>query len=1020
MEERMSESNRLPGSEKLTKPEEIGQLSKYLKKVKEVYDESTRLEDQVIGVSGFSTGKIPTIDSLDNKIVTAPENQGEEVSLSNKILGLEKQGEEVELENSKVDIPITGEQDLGLSEKVNHLPENTTEEEVMLSEVIQRLQDIQDQEELPETRVDLEDEREEIALESTRLDIKAIIDASLSNKRINLSDTNEVNLEDEQIKLEGKKDVGLGDKKVELGDDREVSLGEKRLDIQDAKTSALENKRVNLSAEDGVESLGNKKVEIKDDSENNLSEKVLKIEREENPELEDKKVNLVNSGGGIELENKKVEINDESSVSLSDKLLKIKNDEDLELETEKVKLEDNGKKPGLEKTRVDIKDTRKPKLEDKKVKIKDNTKTSLSKKILNLKINKEEEIKLEEGIVEMIEDDNYNSSDDYLSDKLLKLEDTDDPVVDLVEKSIEITGNENGEPEELYDSLIGVPENENGEPEELYDSLIGIPEEGLKKEESLSGKLIRAEENKNIGVPKLTDGIESIQQYTNLLNDSELYNYAMKLASEGEGGSGGSEGWMQKIEALMSSYLSSDVLTPKRAIEFRDAMNNSLEMGYFGSQIAMRIPVDTSSGTTYAKAEGMIGTSVVGSSRRAALDEMIVRLVNYNGNTMPSLPGDGDLMSTLSGVGQNLMGALTGSTGGERAPMNKPMSSDGLAVPGGPGDTVYQAANNRMSWAESASSPLSMLGNMAGTAFYDRYWSSKSFKTTLEELCPTTGKAPIVSLAELKALLKASPYITTPGKFTTDSKGSYNTFSLDTNMYWEVTITPYCNQYGDCSNGEYSFLPAIGEINVINKCYHEVYTGYGNWAPINGFELQKSKMSTKSLPLYEGEIFYPTGIEYTNELRLTFVDDAWKSWKRYFEKCVETSVYNSEAHGIGHYRAKKMKEKDLTKIDKTNICIAYYKNVTFNIKIYILNPQLNLINKYDLLCVLKDYSEEYIGEIDSGGADLNVTFSIVGENPNSPYIKPIGGGTGLSIAKTAVLEVQKRVSGAVNSRMGLL
>ena len=46
-----------------------------------------------------------------------------------------------------------------------------------------------------------------------------------------------------------------------------------------------------------------------------------------------------------------------------------------------------------------------------------------------------------------------------------------------------------------------------------------------------------------------------------------------------------------------------------------------------------------------------------------------------------------------------------------------------------------------------------------------------------------------------------------------------------------------------------------------------------------------------------------------------------------------------------------------------------------------MTPQYSTIRRFDLLCVLKDFAEEFSGEIDSGGADLNVTFSIVGENP---------------------------------------
>ena len=72
MDSRLHKSNRLPGSEKLTRPEEIGQLSKYLKSIRESYDESIRLEDQVLGVSGVTTGKIPKIDELPKTAVKRP------------------------------------------------------------------------------------------------------------------------------------------------------------------------------------------------------------------------------------------------------------------------------------------------------------------------------------------------------------------------------------------------------------------------------------------------------------------------------------------------------------------------------------------------------------------------------------------------------------------------------------------------------------------------------------------------------------------------------------------------------------------------------------------------------------------------------------------------------------------------------------------------------------------------------------------------------------------------------------
>ena len=392
---------------------------------------------------------------------------------------------------------------------------------------------------------------------------------------------------------------------------------------------------------------------------------------------------------------------------------------------------------------------------------------------------------------------------------------------------------------------------------------------------------------------------------------------------------------------------------------------------------------------------------------------MIVKLVDYG---KVSLPG-ADLDEMGKGALKNVTGVVTGDSG-HLYPINKPLSVSGLALPGGPGDAVYQAANNRTKYDNLS---LDKVGDLVGGAFYTRYWNSDSFKMTLEDLCPTVGKAPIASLAELKALLKASPYFTTPGKFMTESKGSYNTQTLDTNMYWEVVIEPFCMDSGSCSNGGFSFLPSIQEINYENKEIHKVSTNYGFWAPINGFELQKSKLLTKSLPLYEGEIAYPIGMEFTNELRLTFVDDSWKSWRRYFEKCAQVAVFNSYPHQSSFYLSP-ITGSEVTVIDKSNICIAPYKNIVFNIRIYILSPQLNTLKKYSLLCVLKDFSEEYVGEIDSGGTDLNVSFSIVGENPEEDIAKKLVAGEAAikNLAIQAALETQKRVTGAINSSIGLI
>ena len=251
------------------------------------------------------------------------------------------------------------------------------------------------------------------------------------------------------------------------------------------------------------------------------------------------------------------------------------------------------------------------------------------------------------------------------------------------------------------------------------------------------------------------------------------------------------------------------------------------------------------------------------------------------------------------------------------------------------------------------------------------YFAGEGIELTLMDLCPNSDS--INTLEDFKQALINSPYITNPWKLMKRKDGN---LTLDTNAYWEVVIEPYIS---NSQNGGWSYLPSIAEINRENTIEHNHHTKYSKWIPINGFELQKSKLVSKSLGLFDGEINYPVSVEYTNELRISVVDDQYKSWRRYFQRCADVSTYFSEAHDRYFY----MKEFETipTAIDKSMICIAYYKNVTFRIRVYCMTPQYSTIKKFDLLCVMKDFNEEYSGEIEGGGQDLSISFSIVGENP---------------------------------------
>jgi hypothetical protein len=256
---------------------------------------------------------------------------------------------------------------------------------------------------------------------------------------------------------------------------------------------------------------------------------------------------------------------------------------------------------------------------------------------------------------------------------------------------------------------------------------------------------------------------------------------------------------------------------------------------------------------------------------------------------------------------------------------------------------------------------------------------SKRFKvpgiqTTLRELTGYDASYPVSSLEDFKKLLIESPYITTPGKFGSDKFG-YKTQTLSSNSFWEIKLEPFVHKN---MNGGFSYLPSIREINVKNLHDHGIYTGYNEWLPITNFELERAKLATKSLGIYEGEIVYPTGCEFLNELSITMINDSLKSWSGYWRTVMEVSTYNSEPHTADFYKDPYPLP---TAIDHTAPLVALYKNITWRCQIYILSPQYSTLKKFDLLVVLKDYTESYVGEIDSPGGDVQLRFSIVGENP---------------------------------------
>ena len=292
-------------------------------------------------------------------------------------------------------------------------------------------------------------------------------------------------------------------------------------------------------------------------------------------------------------------------------------------------------------------------------------------------------------------------------------------------------------------------------------------------------------------------------------------------------------------------------------------------------------------------------------------------------------------------------------------------------------NTILNAVKDKIISAADAVYNLNKHNNTY--SFKDNYLKGIGIETTLQDLTGLSTSE-ISSVEDLATLLNNDDsIITTASKFTSD-KSQYRVYTLDGNNNWEITLEPLLFS----GNGYTSFLPSLEEINLRNKELHGVNTGYNRWIPFTSFDLSKSRLNSKTLPLYHGEISYPESLEFTNELRVNIADDQYKSWRTYFESCIDCTVYHSKPHDANYYERVFVPGStvEISKPLRGVFMPKLYKQVCFKCNIYTLTPQLSTISKYSLIVVLKDFIEERSGDIDGGGSDLNVVFSIVGENPD--------------------------------------
>lgn len=1114
MAEKILKQNKIPGCERLTRPEEIKALSKYLRNIKETLEENTDLEETTLEVPGKTTGQFHNISELP---------QGKETLDPNHTIDT-LETERLNLEDSRTPNLSTyregleDKRNLTLSDYRENLEDNR---EVELEDYRDELEDKRETE-LPDYQDKLEDKRDTV-LSNIREDLEDSRDISLSDYKDTLEDNREQKLSDFKDTIEDNRNVELSEYKDSITDERETKLsnhkeiisdipepelpgtveelgGDSRVisSLPDFKDSILDERDTTLSdykdtLTDTRESkLSDYKDTIEDTREPKLGKTRLDILDEREPTLEDTRIDISDTRDNS-LSDVRIDITDQRESKLSDVRLDIQDDRNIELSNTRLDLEDT-RENALSDFRDDLTDERENSLSDYQesfagevneveslydavLGLDDPREPELSNYIENLEDDREPEL---EDFQDTLTDDREPELSDYkdelTDDREPELSDYQEELIDEREPELSdtiIERPDNNEEEARIDGVF--PNNEwntDGSPG-YYGSFDDvIPKLVDDRETELSDVIIGAKENENPN---------SLYETLANLSEGDLYNFILQIYNEREHDSDlviDSE-WKEKIAALISTYLNpgdeNKPLSPRNAHRFEDELFRSIRLADGNEEIEGELSrnsdgtgridgeYDFIDGTNTTKtqvkehteddykdipisempqdstelmieyirylAEQSVGIVNNRTLRKYLLDEALWTLIltrqigekkaEINRDRLPGhniYKGVGTLVDEIYQAIQDGNIVTTATNFISRYikekpnPINRPERDP---VTGKKLDTYYfTSANSRYSKNQNEGNAgvfknlwNRVVTNLSGESpsgnyiFNDNYLQGGGIRTTLKDLCKSTPES-IWSVEDLMDTLKNSPYITTPSKFGTIHEGSYGTQTLDSNSYWEVIIEPLCDDY---LNGGYSYLPCFNEINVINMAAHGVMTSYNKWVPISNFELQKSKLTTKSIGLYDGEFSFPVSAELTNEIRFTIVDDQYKSWRNYFQKCMDVAVYNSEPHKKSYYEEElpflseyftlggaEELSSIITPVDKSIITVAFYKNITFRIRIYIMTPQYSTIRRFDLLCVLKDFSEEYSGDIDSGGVDLNVTFSIVGENPNGANEENIG------------------------------
>ena len=1009
----------------LEKTIETSELSSYREDLKETPEELDKLEDHR---EKLNSGKDNLKELEDTKVKLR--NPVDDAELSKTKVSLERTVEDKELETYRENLRKTPEE---LDELENHKEslrsgeelKSLPEDKITLGGTVKVL------EELGNTKIDLEgtEESEISTLEDYRENLSVEDNNSLEDTRIDLTGTEE------------SKPKSLEDKRIDLEDTKESepkALENERIDLEnteESEISTLEDYRENLSVEDN-NSLEDTRIDLTGTKEAEMSELEDYLDDLENTkdyeasELEDTRIDLT---GTKEFEPKSLEderINLEGtkeyeSSSLEDERIDLKGTEEAEPES----LEDFIDK---------LEDTRDFELEDEKLELPETSGdgyegyTPLGPEELDSlggNINN-----FYDSLLEVPEiADAPRQSGDYTP---------------LGPEELDSLGGDLGN---FYDSILEVPETDNENylsPEEV-EKIIENPEQQYNYKDKLpevakgnSAPRVETEGSYNYLSPEEVEKI--------IENPTYFYNQQKEIPETDNENYLSPEEVEKIIENPTYFYNQQKEIPDAQAPDGQEIYKYSENPELSSEQVEgppMKLPkfgLESLNLSNYLRwtAEKAVGwTGVHGEARQLLVNETLAGLVvardeleKVTKSNRYRLPGNdggllGDLVSggvsgALDNLGDKLGDAVNSIVGSKSVdisnPLNRPdenkfkyngfeeantRSTSSNASNPIKSQSVFSydeiellskitnegAKKNSSSsfWKKAGSALKDMaLGSSGGErtySFKNNYISGKGILITLEELCGISSDTDDTNTVEgLYNVLKSSPFITTPDKFTSTGYSNYNIQTLDTNAFWEIALEPYAGP----ENGDLNYLPGIHEINIRNIVMHGVNTAYNKWIPFTSFDLQKSKMTSKTLSLYDGEISYPVSMEFTNELRITIADDQYKSWRRYFEECAKAAIYNSEGHTSDYYILPP-DEYSLTAIDTNNVCIAMYKNICFRCRIYVMTPQYSTIQKFDLLLVMKDFSEEYTGDIGDGAGDLTVSFSIVGENPNEGKIPEV-------------------------------